>query len=263
LLKSVKNYEILFSYRTGGFIMKKFLLASAAFIAMGMSAPASAADMPVKAVYKAPPVYTYSWTGCYVGANGGWAGSRDRYTLAPSGTYLTAPGAAAPPNAAGTGDFAANVAALTHLYDSRGSGGLIGAQVGCNYQVGSFVFGGEADWQWTGLKTSADAGFGAFPNVGNPAFTNAAHTEHVSSSLRSFGTIRGRAGFAWDRLFVYGTGGLAMADLRSETNVTFATFPVAPVYNGAVHVGSTSLTKGGWVVGGGAEYAFASNWSLN
>ncbi len=46
--------------------MKKFLLGSLALIALGMSAPALAADMPVK-VKAPPPVVVYDWSGAYVG----------------------------------------------------------------------------------------------------------------------------------------------------------------------------------------------------
>ena len=56
-------------------MMKKFLLGTVGLIALGMAAPASAADMPVKA---APPPYVapiYDWTGFYIGANGGWGQS--------------------------------------------------------------------------------------------------------------------------------------------------------------------------------------------
>jgi outer membrane immunogenic protein len=55
--------------------MKKFLLATIGLAALvGMAAPASAADMAVKARPPAPvlpPIY--DWTGFYIGANGGWA----------------------------------------------------------------------------------------------------------------------------------------------------------------------------------------------
>ena len=53
--------------------MKKFLLATVGLLALlGMAAPASAADLPVKA--PPPPVVApvYNWTGFYIGANGGW-----------------------------------------------------------------------------------------------------------------------------------------------------------------------------------------------
>ena len=39
----------------------------------------------------------------------------------------------------------------------EGSGFAGGGTVGCNYQTGSFVFGGEADIQWTALSTSRTA----------------------------------------------------------------------------------------------------------
>jgi outer membrane immunogenic protein len=235
---------------------------AAAAIIIGGAQIASAAELAVKARPFAVPVAVYNWTGCYIGANGGWVGSRNTYDLAPSGSYLTPPGGAAPPNAAGTGDFPASIAALSHSYTSRDSGGLVGAQIGCNYQVGQFVFGGEADWQWTSLSDSISAAYAAFANPGNPAFTNAAHTETISNDLRWFGTLRARGGIAFDRLFLYATGGLAVANIQSSTNVTFGTVALNPVYNGATHIGSSTWTRAGWVIGAGAEYAFTSNWSF-
>jgi hypothetical protein len=65
----------------------------------------------------APPTLApaFSWTGCYVGAGGGWiGGGRNTFYLSPSGNYLSPPGDAAPPNAAGTGNFAVDNAALSH-----------------------------------------------------------------------------------------------------------------------------------------------------
>jgi opacity protein-like surface antigen len=52
--------------------MKKFLLATVGLVALGMTAPASAADLAARP-YKAPPpvVAVYDWTGFYIGANGG------------------------------------------------------------------------------------------------------------------------------------------------------------------------------------------------
>jgi outer membrane immunogenic protein len=246
-----------------GFIMGNsksvFSVAAAVGAILGISA-AAAADMAVKAAPVVAPVL--SWTGCYVGGNAGWIGGDNDYWLAPSGNYLTPPGAGSPPNATGTGDFLVNVGALSHSYNSHPSGGLIGGQVGCNQQNGRFVFGVEADWQWTSQRNSVDAAYAAFANLGNPGFTNAAHTEHVTTNLNSFGTFRGRAGFDFNHVFLYATGGLAAGDVRSNTNVSFGTVPGAAVYNGAVHIGSDSQIKVGYVVGAGAEYAFAPNWSV-
>jgi outer membrane immunogenic protein len=235
------------------------LLATAAFTQF-----ASAADLPVKAYTKAPALVAapYNWTGCYVGGNSGWIGGLSRSDLAPSGNYLNAPGAAAPPNAAGTGDFPASIAALSNSYRGNGSGVEIGAQIGCNWQSGAWVYGGELDGQWSSLRDTSDATFAAFANPGNPAFTNAAHTEHVSNGLDWFSTLKGRFGYAWDRWMIYGTGGLAFGGGRSETNVSFATLGGLSVYSGAVHSGSANFTRAGWALGAGFEYAFSGPWSL-
>ena len=58
--------------------MKKFLLGTVGLIALGMGAPASAADMAVKARPMAAPLpVIYDWSGFYIGANGGWGQSRN------------------------------------------------------------------------------------------------------------------------------------------------------------------------------------------
>ncbi|HEX3161485.1 MAG TPA: hypothetical protein VHQ92_02815, partial [Pseudolabrys sp.] len=56
--------------------MKKFLLGTVGLVALGMAAPALAADMAVKAApmpYVAP---IYDWSGFYIGANGGYGWAR-------------------------------------------------------------------------------------------------------------------------------------------------------------------------------------------
>jgi outer membrane immunogenic protein len=242
--------------------MKGLLVATVAFSAL-VAGPAVAADQRVKApVYRAPPPPVLSWTGCYFGGNGGWVGGESEFALAPAGRYLTPPAALAPPNINGTGDFAVGVAALSHSYRSDNSSFEGGVQVGCNNQLGNLVLGVEADWQKSGLSNSVVSSFAAFPDPGNPSFTDAAHTELVTSKLEWFSTLRGRLGFTpINSLLLYGTAGLVTADLRSDTAVNFGTFPVSPVYNGASHVGSGSKLEFGMVVGAGAEWAFTSNWS--
>ena len=58
--------------------MKKILLGVIGLAAVGMSAPASAADLAARPYTKAPPpmvAAVYDWTGFYLGFNGGggWA----------------------------------------------------------------------------------------------------------------------------------------------------------------------------------------------
>ena len=56
--------------------------------------------------------------------------------------------------------------------------------------------------------------------------------------------MRGRVGYAFSNVLVYGTGGLAFGELRGET------FGL-----------SESHTNAGWTLGVGAEFGFAQNWS--
>ena len=59
-----------------------------------------------------------------------------------------------------------------------------------------------------------------------------------------FGTVRGRAGYAFNNILFFGTGGLAFGELRATT------FGL-----------SESHTNAGWTLGAGAEMGFAPNWS--
>jgi outer membrane immunogenic protein len=105
--------------------MKKFRFPGVVLIAF-LSGNAVAAELspPPPRVYPAPssaavPTF-YTWTGCYIGANGGgiWA---HRNWSSPV-----------------FGEFGSQTAA----------GGLGGLQGGCNYQAGAFVIGAQATWDW-------------------------------------------------------------------------------------------------------------------
>ena len=169
--------------------MKKIF--SMAAILMGVASAASAADFPVVPV-KAPlpmPVI-FSWTGCYIGAEGGgnWGGSSQ---IARSGVNANQP--------------------ITGNFDL--SGGIAGATVGCNVQVSNFVLGIENDYSWTDKRGSA-------PD--QPPFTTGA----ISSTREKWiDTLRGRFGYAIDRFMVYGTAGVAFAGTEvAVSNPAFGTF---------------------------------------
>src|ERR1700730_18036911 len=58
--------------------MKKFLLATIGLVALGMAAPASAADLDARPYTRSPApmgAAIYDWSGFYIGANGGWGSS--------------------------------------------------------------------------------------------------------------------------------------------------------------------------------------------
>lgn len=120
---------------------------------------------------------------------------------------------------------------------ARTNGGLFGGTAGFNFQAGQWVFGVEGDYAWANIS-------GSIADPLTPALFD------IRSNLRSFGTVRGRLGIAWDSLLLYGTGGLAMGDQRISTR---------NVVTGDV-VGQTDF-RVGWTAGGGLEWGFAPNWS--
>ena len=110
--------------------MKKLLLAGASLLAMGVVS-ASAADLPARMPAKAPAYVApmaYSWTGFYLGLNGGYGFGRSEFNgTLPSGSF-------------------------------DAGGGLFGATVGYNWQTGPVVFGLEGDIDWSGMRGSGTCG---------------------------------------------------------------------------------------------------------
>jgi outer membrane immunogenic protein len=112
------------------------------------------------------------------------------------------------------------------------NGGLVGLTLGYNWQgIGSpWVFGLEGDIDWSNIKGS---------------FTNAACPVGCETKNTWLGTVRGRLGYAVDRVMPYFTGGLAVGDVRA-TPTGF---------------GGMTTTRAGWTVGAGIEAAIAPRWT--
>ena len=114
-------------------------------------------------------------------------------------------------------------------------GFLAGAQVGANAQFSRLVLGLEGDFNWTNLKNSGTDSIG----------------EALDSNVQWTSTITGRIGAAFNRLLVYGKGGLALAqDQSSLTDL-------------AGNTATDSFLRTGWTVGAGLEYAIDDHWSAN
>ena len=111
-------------------------------------------------------------------------------------------------------------------------GGFGGGTIGYNWQFNQFVFGLEAD--------------GAGADINN-SITALGVT--VGAKADALATFRGRAGVAFDQVLLYGTGGLAVADLSIN-----ATAPGVAI--------SDSKTLTGWTAGAGVEWMFLPHWSV-
>ena len=112
--------------------MRKLLAAAVSFAAITMvaAAPASAADMAVKAPPPAPLPVIYNWSGFYIGANGGWGQSHNCL------------------------DFVIVAGPVFSDGCRDRSGGLVGGQIGYRWQTNQFVFGLEAQGDWADLSNT-------------------------------------------------------------------------------------------------------------
>jgi outer membrane immunogenic protein len=167
--------------------MARWMLAVAGAAVLPFAGPAIAADYDQRPYTVASPVAPFSWAGIYLGGNVGYH-------------WADVTGSAARP-----------------------SGGLLGIQVGYNWQVSQLVLGLETDLQLSGANDT----FAPW-KFSNPWF----------------GTLRGRVGYSLNNILFYGTGGLAYGDLRAE----FGGF-------------AQTQTLAGWTAGAGLEIGFTPNWS--
>jgi outer membrane immunogenic protein len=215
--------------------MNRVLFAIAALFT-ATAGSASAADLPLKAPM-APVALPFSWTGCYVGVNGGYSGTDDSHfaTRMDPGSHLGAPDNLAV-GTAGTGS-------------ALDGGVLLGGQAGCNWQTGQFMVGLEGDFDYAFL--------GHTPLLQATGTLTTGDTFTIANSLKQkwLATLRPRAGYAVDRNLFYVTGGVAFTDVTLTQSYSDTLF-------NAVGGSSASTTLTGWTVGGGWEYAFERNVSF-
>src|SRR4051794_11379462 len=136
--------------------------------AMGVVAiPAAAIAADLRMPYRAPPpVPMFSWTGVYIGANGGCGASQHSINSFNSND--------------GGADFFGD-------FTSNGGGCFGGGQVGYNYQFANWVVGVEADGSWGSIRGQGSL----FEDAG--AEGSPFHTD-----VTSLGSVRGRIGYAFN-----------------------------------------------------------------
>jgi outer membrane immunogenic protein len=177
---------------------------------LAMAASAAAADLPSE---KGPPVYAPPPPPAF-SWSGVYLGGQVGYGW-------------------GTSNVTTNGVGVPNLSQS---GVVGGAHIGYNYQVSQFVFGLEGDVNGSSERDSA--------------------LDFVPAGVVDYGvrknvdaSIRGRIGYAFDRVLVYATGGAAYGNFRTN-------------YNDGTSFNSFNDGRIGWTVGGGLEYAIDNNWSV-
>ena len=195
--------------------MKRILLSA---LLVASAVPALAADLPVKARPMPAPVVVWNWDGFYIGLNGGYSWGRSRTSV---GYFNTATGLPIVPPVGSITDATFNL-----------NGGVFGGQIGYNWQSSNWVFGLEADAQWSGQRGSANflcaaggavvPGAAVLPGPCLPGSTflppgTVGATLSIDQRLEWFGTLRGRLGvLVTPSVLLYGTGGLAFGSVKTD-----------------------------------------------
>ena len=215
-------------------IQKRLVVLATAFGALFAGAVQAMAADPIDA----DVAVGRGWTGCYAGVNVGYVRGDDDATDSP---FTQGP-------FAGSGaSWNSPPGAAYETIGSDGSSAIGGVELGCDYQVPAgglnLVFGGAVDFSLLNVN-----------GEGTSAISADTHTSFDSDWA---GTLRGRIGLASPDVLFYATGGLAVADIGVRA-FDLSTAPTP----GTMDV-SGGGTETGWVVGGGAEWRFASNWSVS
>jgi outer membrane immunogenic protein len=155
--------------------------AAAGLVCVVAFAASAHADGMYSRSYAAP----FSWTGLYVGVQGGWSRLDDTQALSSPTFALTVP--------------------------NTPQGYLLGGHVGYNSQYGHTVVGIEVDLEYN----STDSTY----TIGAP-FVNTTGNE----KLMWQGSFRSRLGWAFDRALLYGTSGVAFGGFRDRFDTVSATF---------------------------------------
>jgi outer membrane immunogenic protein len=181
---------------------------------------AEAADVPRKYT-KLPPqpaLMFYDWNGFYIGGHAGWGIADIEQSFPAAGFFIGPP-----------------VLPFTHRNTTTGA--LAGAHLGFNYQLGSWVFGLEGAWSWTGLKSTY-----ASPQF--PAF------DQWTTRVDWLATVTPRIGYAFNRSLVYGKGGYAAASVGTSLQCVNCLGPFED---------TAKATHSGWTIGVGFEYALINS----
>lgn len=201
--------------------MRSFSLAILGLMTLAAATPACAADMAVKSHTKGtPPVITplYDWSGFYAGINGGGGWNHG------CGVDFTVAGVA------GVQPISSDCRDAT--------GATAGGQIGYRWQSSPWVFGIEAQGNWSDYKGS-NVSFGAFGLLTN------------RSKVAGLGLFTGQLGYTWTNVLLYVKAGGAVTKSNYDGSISGT----------ELGFDSSRDIRWGGTIGAGLEYGFAPNWS--
>ena len=167
----------------------KTMLASALALAASGAMAADAIDVVPAPI--APVAAPFTWTGAYVGVEGGYGFADFSNVSETTGTPLT-------------GAFRET------LLGQELDGFLVGAFAGANVQLGAFVLGVDGSIDYANIDGSA-------------SFAAAAgRTDTVDVEIDMVANARARAGYAFGRVLPYVTAGVAFASVDLDYTSSFA-----------------------------------------
>jgi outer membrane immunogenic protein len=209
---------------------------------MVMSAVARAQGLPFDMPAGQPVMGAAAWAGSYAGVSFGAASTSGNHVI--------------------TGDAASGAPPFSD--SGTQLGGIGGIFLGYNVPVTpSFLVGIEADISRLAAANQL-AATSPFPTSwasfdGEDSYGNA--SLYGRTSLSWLGTLRLRAGIPFERMFVYGTGGLAFGGVRSRTSIIIPETDQGEAES-LTYMGSVSRTMFGWALGAGAEFMLSAKWTL-
>jgi outer membrane immunogenic protein len=194
-----------------------------------LSPMANAADQLPPPLLPPPPVI-YNWTGIYIGTHAGYGWGRTQGTITSLFPYETV--------------------------EQNLTGGLAGAHIGINHQMGRAVLGVELSGSWNDINGSSSCiGFNPFPATAGHTSSCNIKQEWSAQLVARFGYVPGDG-----RFFPYLLGGIALTQLKASLEGTGP--PVPPANSSTSAAWGSSKQHQGGLIGVGLQYAFSPSLSV-
>lgn len=144
------------------------------------------------------------------------------------------------------------------------TGITFGAQAGYNWQKDYLVYGVETDFNYLDGWGGGKSGFYPTPAFFRPEGI-AGYWLNYQQPVNFYASMRLRAGLAFDRLLIYGTGGVALGGTRGPATLMFLADEKVkdfPVWLRVFEARQSFSRRMKYILGAGMEYAFLDDTSL-